>query len=511
MTIGIIGGGVAGVQCAHECARTFPKARIIVLERKPYIGGRLRTTWNSNKRSVRFERGAWRVHDTHTRTLELIRGLGMHVDVSNHSKNPDGSTKTERKSSTPSKTFRGMSNLGARALTIGLENEGLSIARYHELQTGYDGVHAAASGSRTYQTTSRSKPVFWVVREGMQSIPERIKECTESRFSDRVSFVLGTNVVDINKKSDGKYECKTRHKVRATRSSPEGRFRTKNYIFDVCIIATPPRFMKDWSIARMYLRSLMSSLGTLPLHHIYIDNKTSQPPNGTFDVTPNGIVVSGDSKSSSGSTGGYFQFFYSCGRTAQFWNNLALSYPRRFITTLRDLYSQWTRKTQSPGPSILDKDANIQRHYWPHAVHFWKPCFAFPKDTRVAVRKAVRPHPSHLPRLYCIGEAYSSVHGWMEGALQTVEVCMQYLKKDLASEPTHTPCIDTSAQDTLYIEHRCVDVSAWKHRHPGSKAIIERFIKVKTDITEVFESVGHSEDAWKVIFHLSDHEKEQKS
>ena len=142
----------------------------------------------------------------------------------------------------------------------------------------------------------------------MQSIPQRIKERTESSFPDRVSFILGTNVVDIKTRSDGKYECKTRYKVRATRSSPEGRFCTKNYIFDVCIIATPPRFMQEWTIARQYLKSLISSIGTLPLHHIYIDNKTSRPPDGTFDATPNGLVVSGDSTSKDGSTGGYFQF-----------------------------------------------------------------------------------------------------------------------------------------------------------------------------------------------------------
>ena len=501
---------MAGTRCTYECARAFPKARVVLLERKPYVGGRLRTSWNSSKSSVQFEKGAWRVHNSHIRTLELIRDLGLHVDVANHSKNPDGSIKTGRKSSLPAKILRGMSNLGARALTVGLENDGLSIARYHELQTGYDGVHAAASGSRTYQTSSGAKSFFWVVREGMQSIPQRIKERTESSFPDRVSFILGTNVVDIKTRSDGKYECKTRYKVRATRSSPEVRFCTKNYIFDVCIIATPPRFMQEWTIARQYLKSLISSIGTLPLHHIYIDNKTSQPPDGTFDATPNGLVISGDSTSRNGSTSGYFQFFYSCGRTAQFWNNLALSYPRRFINTLRDLYAQWTRQNEPPGTSTLDKNADIHRHYWPHAVHFWKPCFAFPKDTRTAVRKAVRPHPTHLPRLYCIGEAYSSVHGWTEGALQTVELCMQHIQKDLAHGPPKTQR-NTSTPDTLCIEQRQIDVSAWKHRHPGSRAIIERFIKVNNDITEVFESVGHSEDAWNVIFHLSNHEQEQKS
>jgi hypothetical protein len=140
-------------------------------------------------------------------------------------------------------------------------------------------------------------------------------------------------------------------------------------------------------------------------------------------------------------------------------------------------------------------------------VHYWKPSFAFPQGgADTCAEKAVRPLPEKLPMLYCVGEAYSSIQGWVEGALQTTEVGLQYALTDLGTSLAGRPRETQMARrkpgtETLTIAGRTVDVTRWKHRHPGSRQLIEKYIG--KDITEVFKAVGHSEDAWRTVFHLA--------
>ena len=517
LSIAIIGSGVAGLDFAQKCAEALPEASMVVFERKPYVGGRLQTKRDPESKRVLYEKGAWRVHASHSRTISLIRSLNLSLRPAQHDERESGvHSSTQRAQPAPSAlSMSGMSSWGALALNEGLENEGLAKARIAEVRTGYDGILASASNSRTYQikptgvrsdgAARRGSAEFLIVEEGMQCIPKRMWKNIQDRFSSRVSIRLGSNVVNVRRLGSGKYAVCT-----SSNDKDSGTYKNKVCLFDVCVIATPPRFAQDWEISKLYLKPLIHSIGTLPLHHIYVKNRSSQPAPGTFDATANGIVVSGGDYDAAG-TGpqdrGYFQFLYSCGRTARFWNNLAISYPDRFIREIRGLFRKWSATTQDPGPSTIDPGADIRRCYWPHAVHYWKPSFAFPqRGSDACVQKAVRPLPEKLPMLYCVGEAYSSVQGWTEGALQTTEVVLQCVLRDLgasvAERPRETKMARTkSGTETLRIAGRTVDVTRWKHSHPGSRQLIEKYIG--KDITDVFNAVGHSDDAWRVIFHLS--------
>lgn len=515
--ITIVGAGIAGLRYAELCKKLLPRSNIYILERKPYVGGRLRTQRDRFTKNVLYEKGAWRIHSSHERFLKLVKSLGLTVKVARHSMETPESTHPEMNSAgrdLKDATYPGMSRLGAAAIRKGLENDGLDYARQVEIKTGYDGVFQAASGSRTYQIHSKNKSCkkdcYYIIQEGMQCVPEMLqKRLLQSTTTNDppVSLVLGATVVDILVMPNGRYEVKTRQKVQSSSESTPPRFRTKNYHCDICVLAVPPRFITNWSICAKYLRSLTSCIGTLPLHHIYVRNRSNQPTKGVFDPTSNGLVISGCVPSGGPPKNAFFQFFYSCGRTAKFWNDVALSYPRKFMGAIRTLYRKWTRSTPGQTPGDLDSTADIRRHYWPHAVHFWKPSFGFPKNVSTCVRKAVQPHPKCLPNVYCIGEAYSGIQGWNEGALQTVDIAIEQLKTDVKELSVQKRRgLQRKKIDTMNIEGRDIDVSTWKHRHPGSRKLIETNLKFSgKDITELFRSVGHSDDAWKVLFHLSNH------
>ena len=342
-----------------------------------------------------------------------------------------------------------------------------------------------------------------MVAEGMDSIPKRLRSRVERDYPDRVRIVLGCRVVDVKRSSTGAYDVVIRRKKKDS-----GIFYTQTRHFDMCVIATPPRFIQEWTVGKLYLRPLVHSIGTLPLHHVYVQNPSSQPPSGTFDPTPHGLVVSGDHDQSDPPSRAYFQFFYSCGRTARFWNNLATSYPKRLFRELRSLFRSWmtTKGNSSASADFDEEQTDVRSHYWPHAVHYWKPSFAFPQNPINCVKKAVYPHPHALPRLYCVGEAYSSVQGWIEGALQTSEIALQYIQRDMAprAESKTVKRPPRLAAVRMNIGGRSMDVRLWKHRHPGSRQLIEKYASDKVDdATDMFESVGHSEGAWRILFHLS--------
>ena len=71
----VIGGGVGGLYTAWRLAREFPGASVTVLESRAHVGGRQRTTRDSDG-NVIADTGAWRVHPGHKKTRDLLRELG---------------------------------------------------------------------------------------------------------------------------------------------------------------------------------------------------------------------------------------------------------------------------------------------------------------------------------------------------------------------------------------------------------------------------------------------------
>jgi glycine/D-amino acid oxidase-like deaminating enzyme len=70
----IIGAGIAGLYCARELSRKHPKAKICILEKYEFIGGRTSTFHHKvGDIEIQWEAGAGRIHKSHHNILALLK------------------------------------------------------------------------------------------------------------------------------------------------------------------------------------------------------------------------------------------------------------------------------------------------------------------------------------------------------------------------------------------------------------------------------------------------------
>jgi monoamine oxidase len=71
----IIGAGISGLYCARELSKKLPDAKICILEKYEFLGGRV-STFKQNVPGVgriQWEAGAGRIHTSHTETIQLLK------------------------------------------------------------------------------------------------------------------------------------------------------------------------------------------------------------------------------------------------------------------------------------------------------------------------------------------------------------------------------------------------------------------------------------------------------
>ena len=84
----------------------------------------------------------------------------------------------------------------------------------------------------------------------------------------------------------------------------------------------------------------------------------------------------------------------------------------------------------------------------------------------------------------------------MEGALTTAYAAVgEFLN---CQRPRPVP-INTEAH--IVIDGRVIDVSTWSRVHPGGELAIRNHLQDR-DIHELFKHIGHSSNAWAIIFGL---------
>ena len=200
-----------------------------------------------------------------------------------------------------------------------------------------------------------------------------------------------------------------------------------------CLVcALPPRETLEWDIVKQWLRAQVYTVGTLPLHHIY--GRLWDPERQQFVTVPSlhlhaqnsrlAQVVSGNHDPS------YFQVSYSGGRRAQFWHRLHLSKPKKCKELLEKDLKKALRDHLPQVNRLQLKDVHF--HYWDHASHYWVPTFGF-KSAKEHAKRCIEPHPVQCPQLYWVGEAFSTHQGWVEGALETAEMCLSRMQQSSAN------------------------------------------------------------------------------
>ena len=149
-------------------------------------------------------------------------------------------------------------------------------------------------------------------------------------------------------------------------------------------------------------------------------------------------------------------------------------------------------------------------HFWKNAVHVWLPSFEF-KSRQKSKEACLLPH-ARWPMVFLCGEAYSTVQGWGEGALETAELVFSVINqvrslrlKPAAQGIAHLAGLrlrfETSTpRDLMVLNGRMLRVSRWKHVHPGGASAIANH--KGEDVSDLFSAMMHPDYAYGFLFAL---------
>ena len=433
----IIGAGMAGSYIAN-CLREDNKD-FIILESSYKIGGRHQTQKDKDK--VLFEQGAWRIHSSHKRMIELCKKLKL--------------TLIEFEKSQPYKRKKipGLSALD----TIILEQEGdIKKSLEKELNTGYQGVFEADSTSHPYSI--KEEGTYYIIKEGQEEIVSRLLKTLEKKV------FLKHKVMDIEREKKG-YKIKVLHNDKEKIFYCNNLF-TSQYKYELA---------KMKSI-QTYIQPLIDSVLSIPLNHIYAyteeDIKVDKKDRTNNNILSQVINPTHDKN--------WFQVSYSCGRIADFWNRYMLKYGKEKTKNLIQKY-------------VDVKIKDIKNYYWSYAFHMWRPVPNF--NIKKAVDFSIQPNPVILDNFYLVGECFSSFQGWSEGALET---CQKAISVYRGNKNKIYQQIPKQLSNYFIYNNIIIEVKNWQNFHPGGKESITSHLG--EDISKLFYFINHSELSWSILY-----------
>lgn len=439
MRVVVIGAGLAGLTVAD--ALRGAEHEVVVLESRDDVGGRVRTVYDDEGK-VAYESGPWRIPDTHARVIALCKRLGVTLVP----------LRTPTVESPPAAdVIPGLSIWDVNALRTKSVAEADALDR----ATGYADETRAASGSMPYMTQAKH---FFVATEGFSAIAERL--------AAGVRVECGVRVVNLRRRA-GQYEVDTR--TRAGRAVFVDGVRYADAVF-VCV---PPHICRAWTALERHASPVLRAVEPGALNHVYMRGEGAMHLKVPDDLRSQ---IVGDQYGR-----GWVQASYSAGRVAALWHRL------RLIGRASALVLELAAR------HLVGREP-VRMHYWPHAYHLWRPIPHF--DLADAVERARQPHPYALPDLFLVGEAFSAYQAWMEGAVSTAQAAAAvFLER--APPPPPTPRRPTD----LVLDGRLIDGERWAAVHPGGAGAIRNHLRDR-DADATFRHIGHSDDAWAVIFGL---------
>jgi hypothetical protein len=197
----IVGAGISGLWLARELTQANPELKIRMLDKYPYVGGRM-TTFKKrleDGREIQWEIGAGRIHKSHRRLLELISYYKLHTyplkpDMSYEKPGMDNDFGELVKVLEPLKGLEpsvlARSTLGEITKKLGLER----IWDQYPYQSEVDTLRADLALKGFLEGEMKDNEGFMIVQEGFGELIRRIREEVEGKG---VEILTGKQVVAV--------------------------------------------------------------------------------------------------------------------------------------------------------------------------------------------------------------------------------------------------------------------------------------------------------------------------
>lgn len=415
----VIGGGIGGLYASLRCCQAG--LSVCTLEKDSRWGGRIRTIHNGNDT---YEAGGARFHENHKHLFRLIKRYNIDIvglDKRSREYRPRlcDPNKSEARMKSPAYKFikeilESSSQYSAsflRSITFGEFAElvlGATKKEMARLSFGYDGEFDAINahdGISMFRKDFDTSERYYVCRDGLGALIDKILD--ELGNTPRFSWEghLEHRVSKIERK-DGVFSIVS--------TTLDGR---KHHMKARAVIAALPKEalqnLYPWNNEQM---KMIDTVNEVPCERIYAKytspwfagiraTTTDLPLRQFIPITENIAMIS-----------------YSDSKHAIGWNQTASlgkeSLVTRLHNELRELF---------PEKSVPKNPLWIEAYFWKDAIHMWKPgvnSLVARKNIQTRLWDSRQDTP-----FYVCGEAYSSHQCWVNGALESVEQIMPFVKK----------------------------------------------------------------------------------
>ena len=522
----IVGGGISGLYLLDLLQKKYSNLKIKLFERNAIVGGRIKTEYSNNneinKKKTLFETGPWRIHETHTFLLKLIDSYKLEkekLSISYKNSEISYTSYCNKKNNTDNgvsninlktlKNKKGLTERDKLLITKGIcyvkDNENYSKTILNKDSKGIlygmnkitnkieNGIYDNDNNNVNQKKTDFNKNIklppsininttnenYWIVKEGLSKIVNLL-ETQYKKF-----IFVNHRIVEI-KRINEYYELNILYR---NGNNFETKIEKCKYLF----IAIPPKESAKWFIVNNYMQPLINSVDTIQLNHIYAYSKKIKSfKHNRFEL----FTDTEFSKTISGNyNNNWFQIGYNYGENAKFFYRLKQNYPHLYKKII-------INKFKKMGFNI--PITKIKMFYWENAVHYWKPSFEF--DEEKSVNKSIYPDPINLPNCFYIGEAFSSIQGWIEGALETTNKAFNIFNSIKENNYMFKPMLLKKLPikyEYVIVDNRVINVSKWKQVHPGSKKAIENHLF--EDISLLFRHIPHTHNSWNILYNLQEY------
>jgi len=468
----IVGGGLAGFAVALLIVETYPSQKVLLLEKKSRVGGRIKTIrTRQDEQDIYYDVGAVRVPVYHQRVKQWMKKLGCTPVRIPWEGRPSNAREWE--------TYLKWLTIHVNRVELELNSMETILTKYpppEPLQWHYEN-HLRQKNAADFiaEFKNYTAPTYYTVKGGLETIIDKLRE----RLEKYPFFVYQTNVeihqIDYSNRrftvSPNRYHarnlflCCPSESIQSFRGITESR----SFLWNTVTHMNP------------YLRVFGKVRDRVRVRDR--DRNSGFPREKQWMGDVLNVCIPTQSSSS------IYQLSYSDGNKARYLLTQILQYKMESI-----LSSEF----QKQGHDHLEIEW-IDYHYWKHGTHSWIPgC-----PSRLYYKEILQPISPSVP-LYVCGESFSHHQGWIEGVFETVEEAWnRFCDPDLFVDPTMS--LPLIAVEELRRGHApwvlfdgyVIDIGSYMDIHPGGKQAIQAFIG--KDISSVFRRIGHSALAYSVI------------
>lgn len=401
----IIGGGISGLYAALKLNKN---KKVLLLEKEQQFGGRIYTDYfvlNSNKYSL--EAGAARILETHNLMIQLIKKMRLYsklikIDAVVNFIPSKYYTLSKYANKTGYDYIDEILNHNKKSKDYlqQITFEQLLLKHYSDDKVkfildscGYYGdlkIQNAYDALKVFQYSVRTDKHYYIMKDGFsQLINEMVKyiklkhTCLLNQYCKAIYYNDGVFTLNVNNK---KFLCKN------------------------IILAVPKENLLNLGYLKPYF-PLLHSIFCIPLLRIYsIYKKQDVWFDGLKKTTTNNklkYIIPIDPEK------GIVMTSYTDHTNTKYWQQKCKNKKELDLALKKNIENVFRITPKTP----LD----IKCYNWPCGVGLWKPGY----NSSEIITKVL--HPNKKIPLFIVGENYSKYQGWMEGALDSVERCLQIL------------------------------------------------------------------------------------